>query len=136
MSNSMKNTVESCIRNAIFNSLENAKNDVMRGRDPNKNNMPAFENQLSEETSDSFHHSGKKFIVREQYKNFLPLLRGAVLSVNTYRIPGGETFTRFLKNGKGIGLEISDEIFFLGLKKKQDGKYYLSDIQEKDYQSL
>lgn len=135
----MEKKFNRCITNAIFNSLENAKNDVMRNHSkPSniKNDMSVLEKLLTEETSVTFQHSGKIFIVREQYKKFLPLLHGAVLSVNTYRIPGGETFTRFLKNGEGIGLEISDEIYFLGLRKKQDGKYYLSDIQEKDYQSL
>lgn len=135
----MEKALNRCITNAITNSLENAKNDVMRHHfkaSSINNVLTAFEKKMTEESSVTFSHSGKEFILREQYEKFLPLLRGAVLSVNTYRIPGGETFTRFLKNGEGIGLEISSEIFFLGLKKKQDGKYYLSDIQEKDYQSL
>lgn len=122
----MKQILDQCITKA----LENARNDVMR----NHLKLSSINNAL--EFSVSFQNGEKEFIVREQYKKFLPLLRGAVLSVNTYRIPGGETFTRFLKNGEGIGLESSDGIYFLGLKKKQDGKYYLSKIQEKDYQSL
>ena len=119
-----------CITNAIFNSLENARNDVMR------NHLKLSDNNNAQEFSVLFQNGEKKFIVREQYKKSLPLIRGAVLSVNTYRIPDGETFTIFLKNGEGIGVESSVGIVFLGLKKKQDGRYYLSNIKEKDYQSL
>jgi hypothetical protein len=123
---SMKKILDQCITKA----LENARNDVMR----NHLKLSSIDN--AQEFSVSFQNGEKEFIVIEQYKKFLPLLRGADLSVNTYRITGGETFTRFLKNGEGIGLESSDGICFLGLKKKQDGRYYLSNIKEKDYQSL
>jgi hypothetical protein len=123
---SMKKILDQC----ITKSLENARNDVMR----NHLKLSSIDN--AQEFSVPFQNGEKEFIVREQYKKSLPLIRGAVLSVNTYRIPDGETFTIFLKNGEGIGVESSVGIVFLGLKKKQDGRYYLSIIKEKDYQSL
>jgi len=135
MSNPMEKAIIGCITNAITKNFE--KNVLRHSKPSNiKNDMSVLEKQMTEETSVTFQHSGKIFIVRKEYKKFLPLLYGAVLSVNTYMIPGGETFTRFLKNSEGIGLESSDGICFLGLKKKQDGRYYLSNIKEKDYQSL
>lgn len=123
---SMNRILDQCITKA----LENARNDVMR------NHLKLSGNNNAQEFSVPFQNGEKEFIVREQYIKSLPLLCGAVLSVNTYRIPDGETFTRFLKNGEGIEVESSDGICFLGLKKKQDGRYYLSNIKEEDYQSL
>lgn len=144
MSNSTekKKAIERCITNSIINSLENARNNVMRHHSKTssiKHTLAFCEKRLLEESEESsvyYSHGGKKFIVRKQYKKFLPLLYGSVLSINTYSFTGGVTFTRFLKNGEGIQLKISSEICFLGIKKKKDGKYYLSYIEEKDYLSI
>jgi len=118
------------LNHCITKSLENARNDVMR------NHLKLSGNNNAQEFSVPFQNGEKEFIVREQYIKLFPLLRGADLSDNIYRIPGGETFTIFLKNGEGIGVESSVGIVFQGLKKKQDGRYYLSNIKEEDYQSL
>ena len=70
--------------------------------------------------------------VRPEYEKDFESIIGSVPSSNTYRrIITSELITRFLKNGKPV--KTSDGKYFLVLKRKADGKDYLSAIYLEEY---
>jgi len=75
---------------------------------------------------------GNYLYVRKGHENEFKLIIGSIPSSNTYcRKFNGELITRFLKNGEPV--KSSDDKYFLVLKRKADGKDYLSAIQVMEY---
>ena len=75
---------------------------------------------------------GNHLYVRKGHEDEFKLLIGSIPSSNTYRRKfNGEIITRFLKNGKPV--KSSNGKYFLVLKRKTDGKDYLSAIQVIEY---
>lgn len=78
------------------------------------------------------HICGNHLYVRKGLEKAFASIISSVPSGNTYRRKfNGELITRFHKNGEPV--KTSDGKYFLVIKRKDDGKDYLSAIQVMEY---